>query len=269
MKIFSLASIALPVLLISACGEDVSSSETTAAATGVIVRSAAGLSPASIQKAVDDYRKDLGGANNLNAVGTQSQGHREINWDGVPAAISSPNNFPGATFKNRGLLISSPGVKLQVSTNQAEATQALPLFGNLNKNFPQLFTTFSPEKLFSPVHSTVTELTFTVPGSDTKATVSGFGAVFTDVDVAKLSKIEYFDGQGQRLHVEWVKALAGGQKSLSFAGVSFKNGKSIAKVVITSGNLTLNAWTPESAWKDAVAMDDFLYSEPKAVVSQW
>lgn len=265
MQKLSLAALALPMFLITACGEDMSSSETSGLVPGVLVRSAAGWNAQAIEKAVNDYRKDLGGDNNLNTAGTQLQGHREINWDGVPAAISSPNNFPGATFKNRGLLISSPGVKLQVSTNQAEAAQAAPLFGNLNKKFPELFNTFSPAKLFAPVDSTVTELTFTVPGSDTKATVKGFGAVFTDVDVANLSKMEYYDSRGAKIHVERIKAVPGRQKSLSFAGVTFTNGKSIAKVVIRSGNLKLNAYTPESAWNDAVAMDDFLYGEPKAL----
>ncbi len=253
----------MPLLMSIACGEDMSDSHASSTSTGVVIRSAAGENIQGITEAVNAYRKDLGGDNNLNAVGTQNQGHREINWDGVPAVISSPNAFPGATFKNRGLLISSPGVKLQVSTKADESAQAAPLFGNLNANFPKLFISFSPEKLFAPVHSTVTELSFTVPGSDVRATVSGFGAVFTDVDVAGVSKIEYFDLTGNPIHTEWVKAIPSKQKSLSFVGVSFANGKRIAKVKIYSGNINLGSWAAESNGKDAVAMDDFLYGEPK------
>ncbi len=266
------AAFVMPLLMSIACGEDMSDSHSSSTSSGVVIRSAAGENAQGIEEAVRAYRKDLGGDNNLNAVGTQAQGHREINWDGVPAAISSPNDFPGATFKNRGLLINSPGVKLQVSTKADEAAQATPLFGNLNANFPKLFASFSPEKLFAPVHSTVTELSFTVAGSDTRATVSGFGAVFTDVDVAGISKIEYYDLTGNQIHTEWVKALPGKQKSLSFVGVSFANGKRVAKVKIYSGNINLGSWAAESNWKDAVAMDDFLYGEPKAATSpapQW
>ncbi len=271
---FAAALITLPMILLTACGEDYQGSDSSTSASSVsphiLIRSAAGATAADIQTTVDAYRADLGGANNLGAAGTQASGHREINWDGVPAAISSPNDFPGATFKNRGLLIASPGVKLQVSTKNDEAAQAPTLFGNLNINFPKLFGTFSPEKLFAPVHSTTTELTFTVPGSDTKATVSGFGAVFTDVDVAKISKLDYFDAKGGWLHTEWVKNVPHKNKSLSFVGVSFKDGKKIAKVRITSGNVKLAAYAGENAWRDAVAMDDFIYGEPAELnAPQW
>lgn len=263
MKKFSLALFALVLpAFVSACGEDQSTADLSSWSNGVVVRSVAAWNAAGIQGTVDQYRKDLGGENNAALPGTQPQGRREINWDGVPAAISSPNDFPGATFKNRGLLISSPGVKLQVSTKQDEAAQAAPLFGNLNANFPKIFGTFSPEKLFSPVASTITDLTFTVPGSDIPAVVTGFGAVFTDVDVAGLSKIEYYDQQGKLLHQEWAKALWGRNQSLSFVGVTFKDGRKVSKVRIYSGNIKLSWWNAESQWNDAVALDDFIYGEP-------
>ena len=80
----------------------------------VIVRSDSGKSVYDIQDTVDAYRRDLGGDNNLNAPGTQDEGHREINWDGVPEDVSAPNLFPGDFFSIRGLLISTPSKKLQV-----------------------------------------------------------------------------------------------------------------------------------------------------------
>lgn len=266
-SILAAAILTIPLSFMTACGVEEQTSQESSWNQGIIVRSAAGADAASIQWAVDAYRADLGGANNLNAVGTQAAGHREINWDGVPAAISSPNNFPGATFRNRGLLISVPGDRLQVSTNDAEANQAQPRFGNLNRAFTDLFGVFSPQKLFAPLSSTITELTFTVPGSDTRATVTGFGAVFTDVDLPRISKIEYFDIHGGHLHTEWVKNVQWKNKSLSFVGVSFKNGKKIGKVKIYSGNLKLDSHRNDDNWNDAVALDDFLYAEPQKV--QW
>lgn len=265
--ILAAAFISLPLTLLTACGVEGENSLESSQWQDVVVRSAAGADAASIDWAVKAYRADLGGDNNLNAAGTQAQGHREINWDGVPAAISSPNNFPGDTFRNRGLLISVPGNRLQVTTSVAEAGQAQPLFGNLNRAFPDLFQTFSPQKLFAPVSSTVTELTFVVPGSNTKATVAGFGAVFTDVDLAGVSRIEYLDGRDGVVHTEWVKNVPWKNKSLSFVGVTFKS-KKIAKVRIYSGNVNLGGgYWGEDNKKDAVALDDFLYAEPKAV--QW
>jgi len=274
MKNLSLFASILALLsaLTAACGsQDSASNLSSSHSSGAVVRSAAGASAADIQWAVDRYRADLGGGvNNLNALGTQPSGHREINWDGVPAIISSPNEFPGDAFRSRGILMGSPGVKLEVSTNQSEAEQAIPLFGNLNRKFPKLFDAFSPEKIFAPVNSVVTELSFVVPGSDDKATVKGFGAVFTDVDLANISKIEYFDVRGAWLHTEWVKAVAGKDKSSSFVGVSFRNGKTIGKVKLTSGNIILASKTKENSWNDAVALDDFIYGEPQAAVkSRW
>ncbi|MFW7381354.1 MAG: hypothetical protein ACOH5I_21245 [Oligoflexus sp.] len=263
--------ISLPLLLQTACGSMDDTSELQSQhSSGIIVRSAAGTSPASIQRAVDQFRADLGGGvNNLNAVGTQDSGRREINWDGVPAARSAPNVFPGDTFLSRGILMGSSGVKLQVSTNRDEAGQAEPLFGNLNPKFPNVFTVFSPEKIFAPANSLVTELTFTVPGSTTKATVNGFGSIFTGVELAMVSRIDYFDESNKWLHTEFVKPVPGKKKSLSFVGVSFKNGKKVGKVLITSGNLKLNSPLHESKRHDAVAMDDFIYGEPQKVSPRW
>jgi hypothetical protein len=251
---------ALPLFLSAACGDGTVSSELEAThPNGVIIRRDKGHKPQDIQKIVNLYRKDLGGDNNVGAVGTQPQGHREINWDGVPAAQSAPNLFPGDFFKARGILISAPCDQLQVSAKIGEDDVE---FGNLNPRFPKLFGTFSPEKLFAPLGSNILEMTFTVPGSLEPATVTGFGAVFTDVDLQNVSKIEYFDQKGKNILTVPVDAVAGSNESLSFVGVTFTDGRRIAKVRITNGNLPLAYYKGESQWKDAVAVDDFLYGEP-------
>jgi hypothetical protein len=232
-----------------------------APAGNYIIRQAKGLQPADIQRAVDQFRLDLGGVNNIGALGTQAQGHREINWDGVPADKSSPNAFPGDFFKARGALFTSPGGQLQVSAKAAETLDVL--FANVNPDLAQLFKAFSPEKLFAAPGSRVIDVTFTVPGSNDSATVTAFGSVFTDVDLAGQTRMEYFDVSGQKILTVNVPAVAHANQSQSFVGVKFTDGTLITRVRIIMGNVTLNHFTSEMHGADAVAADDFLYAEPQ------
>jgi hypothetical protein len=231
-------------------------------ARNFLLRQAKGRQIVDIQRAVDQFRQDLGGGNNLGAVGTQPQGHREINWDGVPADKSSPNPFPGDFFKARGALFSSPGNTLQVSAKAAETPDVL--FANVNPDLAQLFKAFSPEKLFAATGSRVIDVTFTVPGSDDPATVTGFGSVFTDVDLAGHTRMEYFDLSGRKILTVPVPAVPHADQSQSFVGVNFTDGTLITRVRIIMGNVTLDHFTSERHGADAVAADDFLYAEPQA-----
>ena len=55
---------------------------------------------------------------------------------------------------------------------------------------------------------------------------------------------------------------------LSFVGISFNAGERIARVVIESGNVALSATNNDGVNDaDAVAMDDFIYGEPRATES--
>jgi hypothetical protein len=104
-----------------------------------------------------------------------------------------------------------------------------------------------------------------VPGdSISPAVVRGFGAVFTDVDLADTTKIEYFDTGLNLVYTQAVPpsptAADGG---LSFAGVSFPDGPPIGKVVITAGNTAIDNGVTEDPTHDLVVMDDFLYTEPQ------
>src|SRR5439155_19775597 len=84
-----------------------------------IVFSVSGPNPAGIQGTVDSFRTTLGTLN-ANVAGSFSSGRREINWDGVPDALSAPNNLP-ANFFNvnspRGVVFSTSGTGFQVSGN--------------------------------------------------------------------------------------------------------------------------------------------------------
>ena len=224
-----------------------------------IASSASGDNPAAISSTVDAYRVSLG-ALNPNTIGSFGSGRREINWDGVPDAFSAPNNLP-ANFFNvnspRGAVFSTPGSGFQVSANVGNVTATAVEFGNLNASYPALFATFSAQRLFTALGSTVTDVNFFIPGSTIPATVSGFGAVFTDVDLPNISSLKFFDQSNALLGTFFVPATVGQNEALSFVGVLFTTER-ISRVRITAGNQSLSGLEIG----DVVAMDDFIYAEP-------
>ena len=235
---------------------------------GAVSRQATGPSPASIQAAVDEFRADLGGSNN-GVGGTFGTGRREINWDGVPDSFSSPNSLPANFFNAnspRGVVFSTPSGVVQVSAKTGNPTLTPVRFGNFNPSYPNEFQTFSPERLFSAIGSNVTDIVFFLPGTASQAFVSGFGSVFTDVDSATSTTIQYFDQAGVSLGTFAVPASLPGSQNLSFLGVSFNAGERVSRVRITSGNTALG---PDDSLPgaDVVVMDDFIYGEPHAVLS--
>jgi hypothetical protein len=228
---------------------------------------ASGVTPADIQTAVDAFRNFLGNPNNI-AGPPSATGHREINWDAVPDAFSAPNLLPANFFnKNspRGIVFFTPGTGFEVSANLVNPTNTPVRFGNIHPVYPALFSTFSPQKLFTALDSTITENLFFVPSgtpgvnSTQSATVKGFGVVFTDVNVGNSTKIEYFDVAGNLLFSRNVLPGPTSRGSLSFLGVGFDTA-SVFLVRITSGNRILR--TPN---RDVVVMDDFIYGEPQAL----
>jgi hypothetical protein len=227
--------------------------------------SATGVNAAGIQTTVDAFRTALGTLN-ANVAGSFPSGRREINWDGVPDALSAPNNLPADFFNvnsPRGVVFSTPGTGFQVSATVASGTPVE--FGNINATYPTNFQTFSPQRLFTALGSKVVDVTFFVPGSTAPATTSGFGAVFTDVDLFAETSIQFFDETNTSLGVYSVPELAG-SGNLSFFGVLFNAGERIGRVRITSGNAALgpNENLPTT---DVVVMDDFLYAEPQGALT--
>jgi hypothetical protein len=103
------------------------------------------------------------------------------------------------------------------------------------------------------------DVSFFVPGGNVPATVAGFGAVFTDVDGATSSSLEFFDELGVSLGKYSVPATAG-KETFSFLGVSFRD-KRVSRVHIVSGNAVITR-TDEPPGVDVVAMDDFIFGEP-------
>jgi hypothetical protein len=217
---------------------------------------ATGPSAASIQSTVDQFRAAFGGFNNGNDPG-QTSGHREINWDGGSPtnAGTTLNGTPLTTFLNtRGANITTSGSGFV----QAPPSGLADTFGN--SSYATIFHAFSPLRLFSPIGSNVTEVDFSVPGSNgnTPATSTGFGAVFTDVDHQARTVIEYFGTRGELLFRRNAPTSPG-DGNLSFIGVVFDDAR-VARVRITAGNA---APGPDDDGRiDIVMMDDFLYGEP-------
>ena len=223
-----------------------------------IAGSASGATPAGIQTTVDAFRTALGTLN-PNVAGSFGTGRREINWDGVPNALASPNLLP-ANFFNvnspRGVVLSTPGSGFEVSANAAIG----PIeFDNLNPTYSASFQTFSPQRLFTALGSNITDVNFFVPGTLIPATVSGFGAVFSDVDLANSTSLQFFADNGASLGTFFAQAANNG---LSFLGVAFNAGERVGRVRDPSGSGALGP--NESPTFDVVAMDDFIYGEPVA-----
>ena len=232
---------------------------------------AAGPSAASIQSTVDQFRAALGTVNNANNPG-QVSGRREINWDGGSPtnAATTLSGTPLTTFLNtRGANITTRGSGFV----QAPPSGLADTFGN--SSYATIFRAFSPLRLFSPIGSNLTEVEFSVPGSNgnTPATSTGFGVVFTDVDSPDGSTprdrtgnrhastlIEYFGIHRELLFISHAPASPG-DGNLSFIGVVFGDAR-VARVKIIAGDV---APGPNDDRKDIVMMDDFLYGEPTSV----
>lgn len=275
MKSRSSLSVAALSLAVLAC-------IATHSSAAPVIRSVGGdATPASIAAARDQFRLDLGGGTTAGAAGSFGGLRREINWDGVPDALSAPNSLPGNFFNTtspRGAVFSTPGTGFQVSANAGIA----PIeFDNINPTYSSTFGVFSAQRLFTAAGSIVTDVNFFIPGTTTAATVAAFGAVFTDVDISFFTTIEYFNELNASLGSFSVPAGTVSTASLSFLGVSFNAGEKVSRVRITSGNTPLGPGVVDgiaptfAAGKtdgvtvngvplpvDLVVMDDFIYSEP-------
>ncbi len=255
----SVSSLVLPLIGVATAGAQIGSP---------LTRVATGASLSDIQSAVVTFREDLGGGTVAGANGSFGGKRREINWDGVPDQLSAPNDMPDDFFNTRsprGVVFSTPGVAFQVSAKAA--TQVSQRFGNLSAIYTKIFGAFSEERLFTPIGSTVTDVKFFVPGTQIPAVVSGFGAVFTDVDNSESTTIRYYDSAGTLITTLKVPATPG-NASMSFAGLTLPGTAKVARVRITSGRAILTASggsDSAQASRDKVAMDDFVYGEPVAL----
>jgi hypothetical protein len=239
-----------------------------------IVFQAAGPTADSIRSTIDAFRSALGDPNNGNNGGPLDNGRREINWDGGGVDTTTAPVTPFNVFLNtRGAQFTTLGTGLTQAPPSGGPQGGLAALFH-NPNYGAIFSTFSTPRLFTPVGSNVTRGSFFVPGTNgaVAAAVTGFGAIFTDVDQPDGSGpgekrgnrgastlMEYFGADGELLYSSFVSASPG-DGSLSFLGIMF-NDALIARVRITSGNV---APGPDDDRKnDVVVMDDFIYGEPQ------
>jgi hypothetical protein len=239
---------------------------------------AAGTDVASIQSSVDAFRAALGNPINGNNPGPLDNGRREINWDGAGGADTTTTTpvTPFNVFLNtRGSQFTTPGIGLTQAPASGGLQGGLAVLFN-NPTYANIFKPFSNMRLFTPVGSNITEALFFLPGSSgsVPATVTGFGAVFTDVDQPDGSGpgtkhgnrgastlIEFFGVNGELLYSSFVPASPG-DGSQSFFGVKFDDAR-IARVRITTGDVAPGP--DDDSHNDIVVMDDFIYGEPKAL----
>ena len=235
---------------------------------------AAGPNIASIQGTITDFRAALGDPVNGNTLKELDNGRREINWDGaIPTDVTTPPVNPFNTFLNtRGAQFTTPGIGLSQAPPSGGPQGGLAaLFGNAS--YATAFRTFSAPRLFTPVGSNITDTFFFVPGSNgaMRAAVTGFGAIFTDVDRpdgsgpgtkhgnrGATTLIQFFGADGRLLFSSFVPATPG-DGGLSFFGIKF-NDPRIASVRITAGNVAPGP--DDDKTNDIVMMDDFIYGEP-------
>ena len=217
-----------------------------------------------IEPSLKEFRDLLGGGQPNTTPGAVG-GRREINWDGVPLMFTNNNLFPRDFFgasdpllpdgRKRGLIYSTPGTGFSVSDNGFEF---------INPAYPSQFKAFSPKKTFISFGSNITDNFFKVPGTNTDATIQGFGVVFSDVNNASSTSMEFYSGD--RLLGSFKVPNVGNNDpgGFSFLGVYFPNEK-ITRVRIFSGSAALSATQNDisnGGREDLVVMDDFIYSEP-------
>jgi hypothetical protein len=224
-----------------------------------IVFSDSGLDAAGIQAGVDSFRAALGDPNNGSTPGPLPAGRREINWDGGGTTTTTVSGALFTGFQDiRGALLTTPGTGFVQATTTGLDVQFS------NPTYQTIFQTFSPQRLFAPIGSNVTDMLFFIPGTNGggAATATAFGAVFSDVDFANTASIQYFDVNGGSLGTFFALPA---NEGLSFLGVQFTGGELIGRVRITTGNSSLGP--NDGGGVDVVAMDDFLYAEPRAAAA--
>jgi hypothetical protein len=209
----------------------------------------------SIAGAITAFQNSLGAPNAANAP-PQPSGRRDITWDGAGGTFGTPFN----NFSSRGAVFTTPGTGFEISGAAAPLLE----FGDINPTYPDIFRSFSSPRLFTPLGNNVLDVLFTVPGTtNVPAATAGFGAVFTDVDFANTTSMEFFGFNGVSLGTFFVPPGTVASESLSFLGVSFTEGSVVGRVRIKAGNAAVGP--NDGAGTDIVVMDDFTFREPQLI----
>lgn len=261
MKQTKLLSLLLTVVFFASCDKDDDDYTAPPGPQSTVIKASG--DEAAIGNQLNQFRTVLG--DSLNTTPGKTSGRREVNWDGVPAAFTNNATFPFDFFNNtdpagpngrkRGLVYLDKGPLRLDSSNFAE----------VDASYADEFIPFSKKRSIIAANSNVSEIVFKVAGTNNDAFVKGFGIIFTDVDDANSTYLEFYNGNKYLgLFRAPVRNQAGG---FSFLGVHFPNEK-ITRIRITAGNAALAAGVKDisdGGNKDLVAYDDFFYSEPQSI----
>jgi hypothetical protein len=253
-----LSATGMLAIILAGCDEDYGSNPTPVPpAPQATVVSASGVLTAKI----DEFRALLGEPNNGGTAGEQTAGRREIGWDGAGAnPFNNKNDFPADFFNTNsrsGAVFTTLGTGFRNDSLK---------FAEVNVSYADQFGTFSPTKIFSPVGSNVMDVHFQIAGQPTPAVVTGFGAVFSDVDIAGATTIEFYDRFGASLG-KITAPVRSDAPGLSFVGGKFATAI-VARVRITLGTGSLGATTNDltaGGTADLVVTDNFFYGEPRSI----
>lgn len=222
---------------------------------------------AGLASTVASYRAALGGVDNVDKPGPIYSGHRSINWDAPGLPFDMPGNFFDKVVP-RGIIFKTARGEFRVS-NPGPPIVDDRFNSILPPSVSTMFQRFSAPRLFSPLFSNKFKAVFRVPDKNQKAAVTGFGAVFTDVDAVGKTKITYLDRSGCKLAV---LKVAPKNRGLSFAGLVVLDKKTmkpvpvVARIKVELGSISLWNFARNYAgvyFADVVVADDFIYGEPQ------
>src|SRR5262245_8401979 len=198
----------MAVVIVLGCSNDKSPMQPAPGPQATVV-SATG----DIASKVADFRTLLGDPANGGTPGPLPSGRREVNWDGAAARpFNNQNGFPVDFFNTTvkaGLVYDGPMFRNDST-----------LFAEINPSYANDFKAFSPKVMFSAIGSNVIVASFHIPGATTAGLVTGFGAVFSDVDLDQVTSIEPLDANGRSLGRFFVPRRSDAN-GLSFLGLKF------------------------------------------------
>lgn len=186
---------------------------------------------------------------------------RNINWDGgavTALTLGATTDFPPALFLNgaglRQINIGDAGQGVVVSE---DSFATLP-DASANPSAGQGFGNVSPTVNFSVIGGNRVTVRFFLADQVTPALVHGFGAIFTDVELAQKSGLRFFDANDNLLLD--VRAAAGASGASQFVGGVLGQAV-VARVEIDFGdNGTFGTATENpGAGIDQVVVDDFRF----------
>ncbi|MFB2983206.1 hypothetical protein [Microseira sp. BLCC-F43] len=251
----------------------------TAAGSAQAVTLFSGTGTPGATDAFNAMKAAIGGQ--ANAGGPKANGFRTISWDGV--RLDGTDINPNTKVIVPGTTVNIPVDRFlgQGALYAEEYTVSGDGFASVNPATAGQFPAFSPKNTFAmfddepgEFEDRFIEQSFTLAGTRTAAGTRGFGAIFVDVELAKSSSIEYFNGSTSLGKFFVDPAPKSGDPS--FLGVLF-DAPIVTDVTLTVGDKalfnfdgkTIRSFGAEDLLKgiDLAVTDDFIYAEPTTIAN--